>query len=184
MRHDLVLTVAAASLGFASIAFAQTYPATVVNVSIGPALQQRANDYGPRELTDISRDLQQSVQRAVSHARTAPPARVDLVIEDAVPNRPTFDQLGRTVGLSMRSRGVGGARVSGVVTYADGAQRPVREQFYETDFREERDLATWSDANRAFDQVAYDIGHGKFPAAYSGPGPAGTGHFGYPFNSQ
>ena len=184
MRHHPVLTAAAAMLGFASIASAQPYSGPVVNVSIGPALQQRANDYGARELTDISRDLQHSVQNAISHARTASPVRVDLVIEDAVPNRPTFDQLGRTIGLSMRSRGLGGARISGVVTYADGVQRPVREQYYETDLREERDVGTWSDADRAFDQVAYDVGHGKFPAAYAGPGPSGTGHFGYPFNNQ
>ncbi len=181
MRNYLVLTAIAATLGLASVASAQPSQ-TMVNVSIGPALQQRAKDYGPRELVDISRDLQQTVQGAVRHARGPQPVRVDLVIEDAVPNRPTFDQLGRSIGLSMRSVGVGGARISGVVTYADGAQRPIRDQFYETDFREERGVTTWSDAERAFDEVASDIGRGKLPDKYAGPGPTGSGHFGYPYN--
>jgi hypothetical protein len=179
-----LLFAATALLGFAASAHAQPAPATSVSVSISPALEQRARDYGQRELTDISRDLQQSVEDAVRHARVAPPVRVDLVIEDAVPNRPTFDQLGRNVGLSLRSVGLGGARVSGVVTYADGSQRPIREQFYETDLREERGVVTWSDADRAFEQVAYDIGHGKLRDAYAGPGPSGDGHFGYPYNDR
>jgi hypothetical protein len=184
MRNYLVFTAVTAALGLAASAHAQSAPTTAVNVSISPALEQRARDYGQRELTDISHDLQQSVEVAVRHARVAPPVKVDLVIEDAVPNRPTFDQLGRNVGLQLTSVGLGGARVSGVATYADGSQRPFREQFYETDLRMERGAATWSDADRAFDQVAYDIGRGKLQDAYAGPGPTGTGHFGYPINDQ
>ena len=106
------------------------------------------------------------------------------MIEDATPNRPTFDQLGRTVGLSYRSIGLGGARVSGVATFADGSQRPFKEQFYETDLRDDRGADTWYDANRAFDQVAYDIGRGKYRMDYAGPGPTGSGHFGYPFTDR
>jgi hypothetical protein len=183
MRNYLVFT-AIAAIGFAATAHAQPAPATVVHVSISPALEQRAKDYGQRELTDISRDLQQSVEGAVRHARTPPPVRVDLVIQDAVPNRPTFDQLGRNVGLQFNSVGLGGARISGVATYADGSERPIREQFYQTDLRLEQGATTWSDADQAFEQVAYDIGRGKLRDAYAGPGPTGNGHFGYPFNDR
>jgi hypothetical protein len=184
MRNHLVLT-AAAAIAFAGPALAQP-PATSggVTVAIGPALQQKARDLGPRELMDISADLRRAAEDAVAHAGPAGPVHVDLVIEDAVPNHPTFDQLSRTVGLSMRSFGVGGARVSGVVTYADGSRRPIREQYYETDIREERGVSTWYDAERAFEQVAYDIRRGKLPAAYAGPGPSGGGHFGYPYNDR
>jgi len=184
MRHYLLLTAAALALGVAGGACAQSAVGTAVNVSVGPILQKKEVDYGARELSGIRKDLQDSVQSALKHSRTAPPVRVDLVIEDAVPNRPTFEQLGRTVGLSLRSVGLGGARISGMVTYADGARLPVREQFFETDLREERAVATWSDANQAFDQVAYDIGHGKFSGKYQGPGPSGSGHFGYPFTDR
>jgi hypothetical protein len=184
MRNPLVFTVLAAALGFAAAASAQTPAPPVVNVSISPALEQRAKDYGQRALNDISKDLQETVQGAVRHARGPQPVRVDLVIEDAVPNRPTFDQLGRNVGLSMRSVGLGGARISGVLTYADGVQRPIKDQFYETDLREEIGVTTWSDADRAFEQVASDIGRGKLPDRYAGAGPTGTGHFGYPINDR
>ncbi len=188
MRHHLVLTTALAALGFAAVASAQppmqTSPGSYVTVAIGPTLQLKANDYGERELQDISKDLHDEVQGAIAHSHTARPVRVDLVIEDAVPNRPTFEQLGRTVGLSFRSVGIGGARISGAVTYADGAQRPIREQYFETEIREERGADTWYDAGRAFQQVAEDIRSGKLPAAYSGPGPSGSGHFGYPYTNQ
>ena len=184
MRNHLVFTAVAIALGFAATASAQPQAATLVNVSVSPALEQRAPDYGQRELTDISKDLQQTVRGAVRHARGPQPVRVDLVIEDAVPNRPTFDQLGRNVGLSMRSVGLGGARISGVVTYADGVQRPIRDQFYETDLRQELGVTTWSDADRAFEQVASDIGRGKLPDRYAGAGPTGSGHFGYPINDR
>jgi hypothetical protein len=186
MRQFLILTAAVAALGFGATAFAQPAPQGVdVNVSIGPSLQKHADDFGARELNDISKDLGDSVRHAVSRSRADRPVRVELVIEDAVPNRPTFAQLSRTPGLSLRSIGVGGARISGVATYADGSQRPIREQFYETDLREERGASTWYDADRAFDQVASDIGRGKLPASYQGPGPGGgNGHFGYPFTNQ
>jgi hypothetical protein len=184
MRKILVTAAALTAIGFSGAAWAQPGQGVDVTVSIGPKLQQNARDYGPRELTDISKDLKDAVTSAVRHARVTPPVRVDLVIEDAVPNRPTFDQLGRTVGLSFRSIGLGGARISGVATYADGSQRTIREQFYETDLREEHGATTWYDADRAFDRVAYDIGRGKFPTDYSGSGPTGGGHFGYPFDNR
>ena len=184
MRSSLVLSAAVAALGLATTVMAQPAPGADVNVAIGPALQAKVKDFGPKEIEYISKDLHDAVAHSVSRSRTERPVRVDLVIEDATPNRPTFDQLGRTIGLSYRSIGLGGARVSGVATYADGTQRPFQEQFYETDLRDDRGADTWYDANRAFDQVAYDIGRGKLPVKFSGPGPTGSGHFGYPFNNQ
>jgi hypothetical protein len=180
MRQVLILTAAVAALGVAGSVHAQPAPAPAVNVSIGPALQQKADDFGPTEIDYLAGQLRKEVQRAVAHA-PAGPVRVDLVIEDAKPNRPTSAQLGRSIGLSLRSIGVGGARVSGVATYADGSQRPIREQFYETSLRDDRGADTWYDASRAFDQVAYDLRSGRLPAKFNGPGPSGSGHFGYPY---
>ncbi len=187
MRPFLILTAAALALGSAAAAAAQPpaiAPGAAVTVAIGPDLQKKAKDYGERELTDLSADLRRQVQQAAARTKGPPPLRIDLVIEDAVPNRPTFEQLGRTIGLSMRSVGVGGARVSGTVTYADGVERPIREQYYETDLRQERGVTPWHDADLAFDRVTRDIGRGALPAAYVGPGPTGGGHFGYPFNDR
>jgi len=152
-----------------------------ISIVIGPALQAKAKDFGPQELDTLRDDLRQEVTHAFAHASSAP-ARVDLVIEDATPNRPTFAQLGRTVGLSMHSVGVGGARVSGMVTGQDGSSRPLRYQYYETDLREERGADTWSDADRSFMMLANDLRHGQVSDRYTGPGPSHDGgHFGYPF---
>jgi hypothetical protein len=188
MRSLSILTAAALTFA-AAAASAQPAPPmaggdAVVTVALGPELLKKQHDFGARELADLSNELRKEVQSSLAHAHGVPPVQVSLVIEDAVPNRPTFDQLGRTIGLSMRSVGLGGARVSGVVTYADGASRPVRVQYYETDLHNERGVATWSDAYIAFDRVASDISRGAIPARYQGPGPAGSGHFGYPFNNQ
>jgi hypothetical protein len=185
MRHVLIAVAISALVGSGgALAQSAAAPSVVVNVSVGPALQKKAADFGQRDLAEISDDLRNEVLSALKHPRSTPPVRVDLVIEDAVPNRPTFQQLGRTVGLSMHSVGLGGARISGVATYADGAQRPIQEQFFETDLREERGLATWSDADIAFDRVANDLRRGVLPAKYVGPGPTNSGHFGYPFTNQ
>jgi hypothetical protein len=186
MRQYLSLTTAVAALAFAAPALAQPAASqgAAVTVAIGPRLQLKAHDLGERELADLAGDLRDEVQHSIARSHAAPPVRVDLVLEDAVPNRPTFEQLSRTPSLSPRSIGVGGARISGTATYADGSQRPIREQYYETDLRDDWGATPWYDAGRAFDQAAYDIGRGRFPDKYVGPGPSGSGHFGYPFNDQ
>jgi hypothetical protein len=174
-------SAAAMALGFAATASAQPRPPAepvAVNVSIGPKLQAKAGNYGEREVTDLAAELKREVAHAVDHASGERPVRIDLVLQDAIPNHPTFAQLGRTLSLSLNSVGLGGARVSGEAFYADGSQRPIREQFYETDLRNELGLSTWGDADRTFSQVAYDIARGHPPAQYEGPGPTSDGNFG------
>ncbi len=174
----LGLTLAAVAGG----AHAQQAPQ--ISVSIGPALQARADDFGARDLDDLRKDLLDETTRAFAHARYMP-SRVDLVIEDATPNRPTFAQLGRNIGLSMRSVGVGGARISGTLVGPDGVARPIRYQYFETDLREERGAATWSDADRGFMMLADQLAGGHVPDKYVGPGPSRNGgHFGYPYTRE
>lgn len=181
-RLALVLGISLAAL--AGGAHAQQGPQTsgpLINVSIGPALQARAKEFGARDLDDLRGDLRDEVTRAFAHARYVP-ARVDLVIEDATPNRPTFAQLSRSTGLSMRSVGVGGARVTGTLVGPDGATRPIRYQYFETDLREERGASTWSDADRSFMMLAGELAGGHVPDKFIGPGPQQHGgHFGYPY---
>jgi hypothetical protein len=174
----LTLSLAAVAGG------ASAQPGPRVTVSVGSLLQSKIKSYGQREVDQLRADLGDSVSRALAHSAAAP-ARVDLVIEDAQPNRPTFEQMGRTPGLSLRSVGVGGARISGTVTTADGAVRPIRYQWYETDITQEQAAGTWSDADRAFDWLASDLARGKAPDTYTGPGPdPHGGRFGYPFNGE
>jgi hypothetical protein len=163
---------------------ASQIPAPQINVSIGPALQARAHDFGARELEYLSKDLRETVAHALAHARFVP-VRVDLVIEDATPNRPTFEQLSRSTGLSMWSIGLGGARISGTVVGPDGTARPLRYQYFETDLREDRGAVTWTDADRSFSFLADDLAHGHISDRYQGPGPQPNGgHFGYPYTGD
>ena len=179
-RLALILTLSAAA--FAGAVHAQQAESPQITVISGALLQDKANSYGPRELDYLTKELQRDVARAVSHS-PAPSRRIDLVIEDAQPNRPTFAQLGRSIGLSLRSVGLGGARVSGTVTEADGSVRPLQYQYYETDLTLDHGAATWTDAERVFDRVADQISSGRLSLAYRGQGPSRDGgQFGYPYN--
>ncbi len=88
---------------------------------------------------------------------------MDLVIESATPNRPTMAEMGAVTGLSLSSIGLGGAVISGTVTAADGTVQPISYRWHETDLRQVRGYATWSDADRAFDWLASEIARGKVP---------------------
>jgi len=179
-RLALVLGMSLAAI--AGGAHAQQGPQ--INVSIGPALQARADDFGDLELQDLRKDLTDEVTRSFAHARYVP-SRVDLVIEDATPNRPTFAQLSRSTGLSMRSVGVGGARITGTLVGPDGVARPIRYQYFETDLTEERGATTWSDADRSFMMLASELAGGRVPDKFIGPGPQKNGgHFGYPYTGD
>ncbi len=160
----------------AGAAIAQSAPA--VTVGVGAMLQDKARSYGAREVEDLRKDLGDEMSRTLGKSPAAP-VRLDLVIEDAVPNRPTFKQMGEEPGLSLRSIGVGGARVSGTATFADGSTRPIHYQWYETDLFNEHAAGTWSDADRSFMYLADELQRGRTPDRYTGPGPSKeAGRFG------
>ena len=100
-------------------------PVGQVHVSIGPALQAKAREYGQRDLDGLAQDLRKSVETALSRKGRLDRAggTLDLVITDATPNRPTFAQLAAKPGLSMRSISIGGASIEGTETLAGGAPR-------------------------------------------------------------
>jgi hypothetical protein len=161
MRRIAALALSGLLLSAAPAAFAASSPP--VAVSIGADLQKKAEkSYGVRELDDLRADLSRVVERAFSRPNARPVQRIDLVIESATPNRPTFKQLSRP-GLSMSSVGLGGATISGRVTLADGTVTPVTYHWYETDLRNEIGAVTWSDAYRAFDRFAGRIARGDLP---------------------
>jgi hypothetical protein len=180
--NKIALVLGLSLTTLAGAAFAQAGPA--VTVGVGPMLQDKIRSYGERDVDDLRKDLGDEMTHALGH-NPAAPVRLDLVIEDAVPNRPTFKQLGQVPSLSLRSLGVGGARISGTATFADGSTRPIRYQWYETDFTNERGAVTWSDADRSFMYLADALRRGKTPDRYTGPGPSKeAGRFGYPWTDR
>ena len=166
----------AAALSAPALAAAQ--PA--ITVAIGPALAAKTHDYGAREIGDLRKWLGDDVSQALARAGS-PPVQVALVIEDAIPNRPTFEQLANSPGLSLHSHGVGGARISGTVTGPDGVPHPIHAQYFTTDITDSRAISQWGDAQTAFEEAARDVAQRRFNTAFRGPGPAGDGHFGYPY---
>ena len=99
--------------------------AAAVTVTLGPELQKQAPIYGEREIADLTEDLRKQVQHELDKAGPTAPQRVDLVLEAAKPNRPTFTEMQNVPGLSLESIGLGGAAISGSITGADGTTRPV-----------------------------------------------------------
>lgn len=151
----VALMTAAALLGLASGAHAQS-----VSVTIGPKLQEKADEYGQRELDFLARDLQRTVERRVG----ATPGRYELVIVNAKPSRPTFEQLSDTPGLSMESFGLGGAEIAGDYIAPDGSRTPVSYRWYEYDIRWAQHNSTWADAERAFGKLASKLASGRLYA--------------------
>jgi len=157
MRRAAFFTTIAptSALAFAAQA-APLGPVSNVHVAIGPDLQAQAKDYGPRDLDYLAADLQDSEERALTRTGglSAEGGTLDLGIEEATPNRPTMRQMSSKPGLSYESFGIGGARISGVLTTADGRQVPVAYHWYETDIRWSQVTSTWADAQTSFDRFA------------------------------
>lgn len=154
-----------AALAFAAFATAATAaPVAIRPVGVSPEFQQKIqNEYGEREM----RELTEAVQDALTHelaqagatAADAGAVAIEVVIEDAKPNRPTFKQLGDTPGLSMTSVGIGGARLSArIVDARTGAVlETVSYAWYENDIRDAIASTTWTDARRAIRRFAANV---------------------------
>jgi hypothetical protein len=155
----LITTAIAAALA----ASAQAAPAGIstINIDIGPQLAGDTDKVDARDLEFLKKDLRESLERELgrSGGLTADGAVLNLVIEDATPNRPTMRQMTRTPGLSFESRGIGGATLSGTLVTADGTV-PVSYRWYESDFRNTFTAGTWSDAETTFDRFARKVAKG------------------------
>jgi hypothetical protein len=161
--RTLILATAAV---LASATAALATPASV-SVSVGPELQAKAaKTLGEREINDLAKTLQTTVEQRLAKSNAYDGAKIELVLTDAKPNRPTFKQLGDTPGLSMRSFGVGGAAIEGRAVNPDGTVVPLRYSYTQPDIRWVRGYGTWTDAEDTFEQFAAELSHGKAPAAH------------------
>lgn len=147
------LALAAAVL-IASGSAALAAPASV-SVSVGPELQTKAEkDYGVRDVNRLADRLKAEVERELATSDAYDGARIELVLYDVVPNRPTMQQMSNKIGLSMRSFGVGGATIEGHAIRSDGTVIPLSYRWYETDITMAPGLSTWHDAEWTFDRFA------------------------------
>jgi hypothetical protein len=158
--------LAVATIGLLASATTVLAAPASVSVSVGPGLQAKAaKTLGVREVNDLAAELQTTVARQVAKNPSYDGARIELVLADARPNRPTFKQLGDTPGLSYQSFGVGGAEITGVSIAAGGAVTPISYKYYESDIRWARWGGTWADAQNTFQRFASDLRRGERVAA-------------------
>lgn len=153
MRISLVMLAMGAAVASSAMAAPQV---AAVRVSIGPDLAKKTQVMDRREFDYLTRELKRSVEKTLDRSGALGPdgGELDLVIEDARPNRPTMREMTAKPGLSYQSFGVGGARISGEYRAASGVRTPVDYSWYETDIRWAEYGSTWSDADKAFDRLA------------------------------
>lgn len=140
-----------AALALAPLAFAAD-----INVSYSTDFQETLEeDYGLREGERLVEEVRKEITREFEKAGISP-ARVDIVINDAKPNRPTFKQLGDKPGLDYaRSISIGGADLTGIAYDADGNKiAEVQYDWYEHSIDNVIGAGTWSDADRAIDRFS------------------------------
>ena len=137
-------------------------PATV-SVTIGPDLQEKTRDLGERDVSEQADRLAEVVRRALADSGDLDGARIDLVLTDLKPNRPTFEQMADRPGLDPhRSISIGGAAIEGRITTADGRVLPVKYDWFSQSLAEVRGFSTWQDADRAYERLASRLADGRY----------------------
>lgn len=161
MRKLALFAPLAAVLAF-SAAPAMAEPA-LISVSLGADLQEKAEDLGPREVQEQADRLAELVGRALARENDLEGARIELVLTDLRPNRPTFQQLADRPGLDgFRSLSIGGAAIEGQIITADGRTLPVRYDWFSSNLADVRGIDTWADANRAYRRLALNLADGRY----------------------
>jgi hypothetical protein len=148
MIRSIFATMAVLTSLMATSAFADGLQ---VNVSYGEKAEKAmTKTYGERERSAIRELLERNLTRALGSQA----ARVDVVINDVVPNRPTFKQMGDRPGLSFQSFGVGGADVTGKAFDASGNLLGEVSYDWYGDIEWADTAWTWTDADRALYQFS------------------------------
>lgn len=134
-----------------------------VSVTIGHDLQEKTRDLGERDVRQQADRLAEVVRRALARSSDLDGARIDLVLTDLKPNRPTFEQMADRPGLDPhRSISIGGAAIEGHITTADGQVLPVSYDWYSHNLTDVRGYSTWQDADRAYERLASRLADGRY----------------------
>lgn len=140
----------------ALLALASQAEAATISVTYSEDFAEKlADDYGDREGPELTDEIIEDIERALDQAGVDA-ARIEVVIEDARPNRPTREQVSARPGLDQfRSFGTGGMSLTGKVYHLDGETvSDVEYKYFETDITQSQHVSTWWDANRASSRFA------------------------------
>ena len=134
-----------------------------VSVTLGPDLQEKVAELGERDVRRQADRLAEVVRRTLARSGDLDGARIDLVLTDLKPNRPTFEQMAERPGLDPhRSVSIGGAAIEGQITTAHGQVLPVRYDWFSNSIAEVRGYSTWQDADRAYERLASRLADGRY----------------------
>ena len=115
--------------------------------------------YGDRDIERLTERLESKLEqkfakKGILISDTASTI-LRITIEDAKPNRPTFNQLSVQPGLSFNSFGNGGAELEAELIAAGGQSLGTMSyRYYENDIRYAKFGGIWNDAHRAFGRFA------------------------------
>jgi hypothetical protein len=176
--HSLAAVVALSSFALGAQALEARFDAVppqsiaIGEITIGDTLAAKSNEYGEREVARLVEVLRGDLERQLGRIGrlAAEPAGAEatlhVVIEDALPNRPTPQQ--QTVGprprdprggagpMDPRTIMLGGAELSATLADQGGAEIGRFAYSWRTrpDVRLSQELVTWSDARRTFDRFS------------------------------
>ena len=143
-------------LAASALALSQTSSATEIVINLSEAFSEDLTEtYGTREADVLRYEITKDIDGALTKAG-ADPARIEITIVNAKPNRPTLEQARQTPGLDMfRSVSLGGMKLTGTAFDADGnVLAEEAYKWFETDIRQASPAGTWTDAKRASDRFA------------------------------
>jgi len=182
LSFTIVAPAMAKSYGFDTTVTAPLTSAVKIEVIVSEDMAHRANNlpkkigdrsgarglrsgfsgngfYGDRDIERLTERLesrleQKFAKKGIETSDTASTV-LRITIEDAKPNRPTFNQLSKQPGLSFQSFANGGAELEAELIAAGGKSLGTMSyRYYENDIRFANTGGTWTDANRAFRRFA------------------------------
>jgi hypothetical protein len=168
-----------ALIAFASLVTIALAPAAMAApVSIAPValstdyqtkVDEEIGDRDSQVLTEfITRTVSRALRRRGGEISENAPVRVEILIVDADPNRPTWDELRETPGLSQTlSVSTGGAELQATLRAADGrVLSEVNHRYFTNSLAEIIGSPdTWSDAHRATYRFARKVADAYSAAA-------------------
>ena len=138
---------------------------------VSPKLRDRSNSrglrdgfagrgfYGQRDLDHLAARMERKLERQFEKRGIAISDQaatvLTVVITDADPSSPTFEQMSKKASLSMRSFALGGAKFEASLTVNGQPAGDMTYSWYESDIRHAAyGGGVWTDANRAIDRFA------------------------------
>ncbi|WP_203292954.1 hypothetical protein [Maricaulis parjimensis] len=133
-------------------------PVSIAEIRFGEALQEKADEYGQRELEYLASEMREALERELGDHLGENGLVLDVVILDATPNRPTMEQAASR-GLHHSSVSIGGASLEAHLLDANGVELESYAYSWRThNIRDVIGYSTWTDARRTIRRFADDIG--------------------------